>query len=816
MQDYKTIKGLRSLPEFEKLMRKITLHPNDVSIELEKSEKIFLLSSAIILSKNYDIDKRYQSYAELAYYIILKYSLITNDFLPLYDFAINFGFYPIAKFLIEKKKIKINDIMNYNIQERIKDEFEFNNLIETYSQKEIRNSILESENNEICCIAPTSFGKSSLIVEDIKKNINKRNKISIIVPTKSLLTQTFRTLKKEIPKRKILLHDEMFEGETEFLSVLTQERALRLLQKNGSLYFDTLYIDEAHNLFNKDNRTILLSRLIRLNKKRNPNHRVLYLSPLISNSDNLKFDINQDIVEQKIDFNMKEPEIYELCLNSRIQKYNRFIDIFYPIGNEKSYLAYIYKTKKNKNFFFLTSPKKIECFTKELFAYLPTNDFKCSELEDVIVNLKKYVHKDFYGIQYLKKGIVYLHGKLPDHIKEYLEYKFQTMDIVHYLVANNVILEGINLPVDSLYILSVHGLSEQRLTNLIGRVNRLNMIFNSSNEDFSLLLPNIHFVNTMNYGRKNSNMSKKIRKLRTGRFSDEINNPLLLEFDMDKFDIEKEEDQRKRSLAEKIIAEETFVLTEDISSEMNKLKKKMLDLGMNTIYNINDTLCELLLSRIKNRKKIEINIISEIQEIFVKDLDFFIVDEEFARLRYSETVTYYENFISISKRKSLKENIENIVRHFKLRKKSNNSLMYMGDSYGERPYDVLNSKGKPVYVDLKPKSDIELVNLAIVKLKLENDFINYTLIKFFQLMLDYEIISNEYYNIIVYGTNDKKKLNLLKQGLAINIINKLDLDNQIKNIIIDENNIISGNKKFEEYKKTLDDFFRFEIDKYFS
>ena len=34
--------------------------------------------------------------------------------------------------------------------------------------------------------------------------------------------------------------------------------------------------------------------------------------------------------------------------------------------------------------------------------------------------------------------------------------------------------------------------------------------------------------------------------------------------------------------------------------------------------------------------------------------------------------------------------------------------------------------------------------------------------------------------------------------------------------MIDENNIASGNEEFEEYKKTLDDFFRFEIDKYFS
>lgn len=329
MEDYKTIKGLRSLPEFERIIKKITLYPNDETIKLEENEKVFLLSSAIILSKNYSMDKRYQSYAELAYYIILKYSLITNDFTPLYDFAVNFGFYPIAKSLVEKEKIEMDSIINYNTQARIEEEFKFNNLIETYNQKEIRNSILESESNEICFIAPTSFGKSSLIVEDIKKNLKSRNKISVIVPTKSLLTQTFRMLKKEIPRRKIILHDEMYENETEFLSVLTQERALRLLQKNGALYFDTLYIDEAHNLFNKDSRTILLSRLIRLNKKRNPNHRVIYLSPLISNSDNLRFDIEQDIVEQKIDFNMKEPEIYELCSDSTIQKYNRFIDKLY-------------------------------------------------------------------------------------------------------------------------------------------------------------------------------------------------------------------------------------------------------------------------------------------------------------------------------------------------------------------------------------------------------------------------------------------------------------------------------------------------------
>lgn len=817
MEDYKTIKGLRSLPEFEKIIEKITLYSNDERIELDESEKVFLLSSAIILSKNYDVDKRYQSYAELAYYIILKYSLITNDFVPLYDFSVNFGFYPIAKSLVEKEKVEINSIINFNTQARIEEEFEFNNLIETYNQKEIRNSILESENNEICFIAPTSFGKSSLIIEDIRKNLNNRNKISIVVPTKSLLTQTFRTLKREIPGRKIILHDEMYENENEFLSVLTQERALRLLQKQEDLYFDTLYIDEAHNLFNKDSRTILLSRLIRLNKKRNPQHRVIYLSPLISNSDNLRFDIEQDIIEQKIDFNMKEPEIHELCLDSTIQKYNRFIDKFYPFGNESSYLSYISKTKRNKNFFFLTAPRKIEMFAKDLFDYLPSSNTMNVELEKIAENLKKYIHEDFYGIQYLKKGVVYLHGKLPDHIKEYLEYKFQTLSSIQFLVANNVILEGINLPIDSLYILSVHALSAERLTNLIGRVNRLNMIFNSNNEDYSLLLPNVHFVNTSEYGRKNGKMSNKIRQLRTGRFPDEINNPLLLEFDIEKFDTEKESELKKREKAEKIIAEETFILDNYAINDIEKLKQKMIELGMNSVYNITDSLCELLLSRLsKMNNFIEDNVVFTIQTIFVSGLDEMIIDEEFARLKYNEAVTYYENFISISKKRSLKDNIDNVLSHFKNRRASNDSLMYMGNSYGEVAYDGENSRGKPVYVELKQKNDTEMVNLAIVKLKLENDFINYTMIKFFQLMLDYKIISTKYYNNLVYGSNNETKLSLLKQGLTINVINKLDSDNQMKNIIIDENNIAHGNEQFDSYKETLDDFFKFEIDKYFN
>ena len=57
----------------------------------------------------------------------------------------------------------------------------------------------------------------------------------------------------------------------EYLQLLHRERALRLIEQN--LIFDSLYIDEAHELFNFDfglkhaNRSLLLARLLKLQQE---------------------------------------------------------------------------------------------------------------------------------------------------------------------------------------------------------------------------------------------------------------------------------------------------------------------------------------------------------------------------------------------------------------------------------------------------------------------------------------------------------------------------------------------------------------------
>ena len=55
---------------------------------------------------------------------------------------------------------------------------------------------------------------------------------------------------------------------------------------------------------------------------------------------------------------------------------------------------------------------------------------------------------------------------------------------------------------------------------------------------------------------------------------------------------------------------------------------------------------------------------------------------------------------------------------------------------------------------------------------------------------------------------------LLKKGLSLNVINKLESDQQLQNIYSDNNNNLVGNDEYQKYVLTVDDFIRFQLKKY--
>ena len=805
MDDNRLIQNLKTLPLYSTAMEKLTVAPN----QLDENEKTFLLTVAIILLRKYERDHRLTSFVELAYFIILKYSLSFNDFAPLYDFSINIGYYPIAQAITEFEQIRMDSISAAIIPTLIDDGYKRESIVETYGQKHTRDHILSSTSKDICYIAPTSFGKSSIILEHIAAHWETFERVAVIVPTKSLLMQSYRAVRRKGFDAKIIIHDEMYNNEERFIAVLTQERALRLLDKHD-IFFDCLYIDEAHRLMERDPRSILLSRLIRLNRQRSEDSEVIYLSPLITDTNSLKTDESQEIFEQRIRFNIKEPELFEYCTNGTVQKYNRFIDSFFSVGHSENMFDYIIQNATEKSFCYLYAPRKIEQFAED-FSKLRSTIQESPALKEIIRNLRGYVHDEFYAIDYIKKGIIYLHGKMPDNVKEYLEYKYSQIPELQFIIANKVILEGINLPISSLFILNGTNLYGKDLTNLIGRVNRLNLVF-SQPPKLDLLMPQVHFVNSEEYNRKKGNFENKMRLLRSSVFADNVKNPIL-----ENFDIENKENKDNADKCKEIVKNESifFAATDD---PVQELKRRMISLGMNTIYMISDELCQTLLrkiERIKDHPKLhESHFLERLRYLFIRHCDGSIVDEEFARLKNDKAIAYYKMFFE-TRKQSLKENIAREIAYFKRRVSEGDSLMYIGESYGEQAYTTSGREAyHNVYIDLGRKSSRQLANIAIVKQKMEEDFVSFKLRMFFQLMLDYSILSEDEYYEILYGTTDRKKIYLVKTGLTINLINRLEKDDQLKNITFDKNGNLVTNDLFEDYLKGADDFYRFELSRF--
>ena len=82
-------------------------------------------------------------------------------------------------------------------------------------------------------------------------------------------------------------------------------------------------------------------------------------------------------------------------------------------------------------------------------------------------------------------------------------------------------------------------------------------------------------------------------------------------------------------------------------------------------------------------------------------------------------------------------------------------------------------------------------------------------------MFDYKLITSDEYNLYIYGTTNQKKIELAKTGLSVSLISRLEEADQLVNIQLDEFNNLQTTEKFETYLSTVNDFYRFEIKRFF-
>lgn len=791
----KDIKKLYTISEFSAAINK--LYENK-TISSEDGE--YLLGCAILLLDRFN-NTGERSLFELAYNIVLRYSLSTGDLVPLYDVSCNYGFYPTVRYINSKSLLNEKKIENALIDYRL-NHYRIDDYVETFEQYKSKTEIIKTKDRNVSFIAPTSSGKSSLIIKHLlaKKDLNK---VIILVPTKSLISQTYIEFRGKMRDRKIICHDAMYKGEDRFVGIMTQERALRFLTVNKSISLDSIYVDEAHNIFSNDPRNILLSRVIKICQQRNEYLQIMYLSPFVNSSENLLQGNAKKINEQRIEYNIKEPNIFVLDKEGNQFVYDRFSERFYNVGGVRCPFDYVKEHEGKKNFFFLNSPQKIEKFASELYenTYEIKDKQSISELQQV---LAKNVHPSFKMIKFLNHGIVYLHAKIPDQIKEFIEEQFRVNKDIRYLIANSVILEGINLPIDCLFVLDVWRMSNSKLLNLMGRVNRLNNVYDLNSGDLNKLLPNIHFVSSA-YCR--NDMSKKILKLYHTQ-TDDVINPLLDNYSTDKI---KNSDKGKIETQNKMILQQEELYFSNPETALDEIKKALIADGMNQLIRINDLTASTIMDNIES---IDMNqsVLRLVKSILIDNID--VTDYAFARLKNESALRYYAFLLNELKKGSLASIVSSQVEYYQ-KNKSDNPYLFIGSQYGEiNPYNDLYGGSRNVYVDLRTKNTEELVNFIVVKTKIEQDFIGFQYNRAVGFLHDFGIITDDQYNLEIYGTTDTKMINMLNLGLSVSLLNHFGNYNQLQNIHIDVYGNLIGNKSLKKFRDEQDLFIQFEIDKY--
>lgn len=756
--------------EFPELYKKLQIGVELSDIELEK-----ILSIGIFLAR---LDNK--NLQRLGYRLFLLYSKITDDYKPLYELSLNKGLIPISQFIENNLNYsekygnlytEINSIEN--------DEFRWNNSYKTIGQFELFRKAGESKLQSQIIVAPTSYGKTELILSFIDHT--KFKKICIISPTKSLLAQTKKRIINQFGYRKIITYPEMYTNkDDEIIAVLTQERLLRLLQSNSDLIFDLLVVDEAHNILdefsNERTRSVILASVIIICKKRNDNLVCKYLTPFLKSKESLKIKHISNVAEwYSVVENVKSEMFYFYDIESNkkvlLDQYSTMKDkvIEFQAGELGDDADVVIDNCDEKNIIYLNSPKKLENFAYKLFSKLPERQIL--RLNKAASDLREYVHEDYKLANYIEKGVIYHHGSIPEPIRYFIEDLYANIPEIKMLIANSTLLEGVNIPATRMFILDPYRgngyLSPSAFKNLVGRVCRFGEIFNSSTGDLKYLLPEIHIVKG-GYCRKDFKVENfvKGRKILVedyDKITDDVKNPLLANSDSD---------ETKKKEAEDILENISHcdVITDNNS---NKAKTKVGQLCFENNINIFDIL--EIEKQIDNEVE-NVNIAQSIDTVFnIIDYLFFskINDSKgeynnLKRLREHEAQSFYKMLINWRIMGfTMKVMIDEVVGHWNTLREEQSRIVYVG-KWG----DKTRGGHKKYWTDITEKDEYEKVNLAIVRLKEEYDFIDNELVKYIEILYSLELIEESLYLKIKYGTDDKAKIALLNCGIS-SILSKL-------------------------------------------
>lgn len=707
------------------------------------------------------------------------------------------------------------------------------NLILTDSQIDIMFAILNNKN--IAFSAPTSYGKSSIIVNSIFLRLFKKeiNNVIFVLPSKALINEYRKKINKLISvfDYKVTVNENPYieKSDNQNIHLFTQERLL-IFEALNKQKIDYIVFDEVQALLSivkkaHAERAVLLAKSISLYE--NKNVPMVFLMPYIQNpeEDFLNFFTN-------IDFFVKK-DLYSPTTSNK-----------YLITREND-TYYLNDVTKNKGFHKNFAIKKLDvptafrgndfydikfdfynicrcldkleektlCYCKKDHTSSIAEEFQRNNSEipingrlaSLIKYLENYVHPDFELISFLKKGIAIHHADLDTFTKRQIEECFKSNDYkLNFIFCTSTLLEGVNLNANNLFFFAKRGSftnMELDKKNLFGRVGRIGSRLQGNVYKFWVEGDRTH-KETVVEELNTAGEQYKIKKGSLSLSEDLINsNELVKSYYQDK-DIRKKVNASSNiSIAETQIDNFDYFIGKESSC---KIDKKISEMSQSEKDKLEEHLkfstyedCEYVMGKLceiydwKNSKNI---------------------DEKYrmTSIKYMATV-FYNNFFGIS----IKSSINSMIA---LNKKSEEYVLAImkTNTQEEKLYPKIlkrsNYSSVRNFVRLYEDSDI---NLLIYSYIYETQNIIEFRVKKYLQDLYYRLLKSKNRQIksiedyLIYSvSNNEKKIKLNKLGL----IDSFAIDElTLKTELFDDN--VPNIKRIKNYANSLslDDPLRYAI-----
>lgn len=729
--------------------------------ELSVQDSATLLEAAV-----YFLNRNEGDLADLGYRIIVLHSNLMGNYEPLYDVANYLGLVPVAEAAlkeIERRRDSESRFITL-FQSSVSELNRRGNALFSDQQIELEEFVREGEESDLVMVAPTSYGKSQLITDFCTRN--PQTNICIVVPTKALIAQTRRRLLENLSeddRRPVLTHPESYRSEIKsFVAVFTQERLLRFLTEHPTAGLDHVIVDEAHNLLEMGDREVLLSQVLILARSKFPELKFQFYTPFLVDPNNLKLrHAAMETRNFKVEEKMKTERFYKVNYptNRELRQYDPYFDKLLVSAEEvpDTLELFIEQRSSEKNIIYINSPKKIEIFARNFCAHQKEVDSE--EIDLVCKSISDYIHQDYNLVSALRAGLVYHHGSIPDLVKLYVEDAFSRIDKFRWIVCSSTLLEGVNIPAQTMFLLDIakgrKHLSKSQFKNLIGRVCRFSEVFNPDRGSLKLLEPKIYLVENDIYMRADTNVKKFLKSVAQVDLSNKevVTNVLLQASDeREDTDSRQDADRMLQNLSPGIVDDSIEIASTDFGKIAFRNNLHEIDISEN------EREIEQNLSSLTSRIGTPVELLDEVARIFVPYLRDGSSYDSLRRLEESAARNFYAMFLDWRmQNSSFSEMIGNFLRYWE---QPQVGLVYVG-KWGDTARD---GSFRDHWVNIKAKSPAERTNLAIVRIKEEQDFVDNFIMKFAETLNELKVLETEFFLMLKFGTSDQEVIKLINSG----------------------------------------------------